>query len=79
MKQVASLEPVIVIEWNSRAPSDQSFPDARHLSKDDLLNLARALGRLQARRDLARGVLGGTPERLSSGAKRARMKAKAPV
>lgn len=79
MKQVASSEPVIVIEWNGRAPSDQSILDARHLSKGELLNLARALGRLQARRELARGVVAGPPRRLSSGAKVARMKAKAQV
>lgn len=79
MKQVAGSKPVIVVEWNGHAPGQQSTLDARHVSKDDLLNLARALGRLQARRDLARGVVAGTQERLSSGAKSARMKAKAQV
>ena len=79
MKQVAGSEPVIVIEWNGEASGNQSPLDARHLSKDDLLNLARALGRLQARRDLARGAVTGTPERLSSGAKSARMTTRAPM
>lgn len=61
MKQVARSEPFIVIEWNGLGPGQQSAPDLRHLSKDDVLNLARALGRLQARRDLARAVVAGTP------------------
>ena len=79
MKQVAGSEPVIVIEWNGHAPGQQSVPDAHQLSKDDLLNLARALGRLQARRDLARVAVAVTPERLSSGTKNAKMNAKAPL
>ena len=79
MKQVAGSKPVIVIEWNGHGPGQQSTLDARHLSKDDLFNLARALGRLQARRDLARGAAAGVPERLSSGAIGARMKDLAPV
>jgi len=79
MKQVACSEPVIVIDWNGQAPGQKSTLDARQLSKDELLNLARALGRLQARRDLARGAVPGTPERLSSGAKGARMTTRALV
>ena len=79
MKQVAGSKPVIVIEWNGDASGQQSTLDVRNLSKDDLLNLARALGRLQARRDLARGAVLGTPERLSSGAKGARMTTRALV
>ena len=79
MKQVAGSEPVIVIEWNGHPAGQQATLDARHLSKDDLRNLARALGRLQARRDLAGGVLAGIPDRLSSGAKGARIRAKAPL
>lgn len=79
MKQAAPSEPVIVIEWNSHESGQQSAQDTQLLSKDDLLALARALGRLQARRDLAGGALTGTSERLSSGAKGARMKDVAPV
>ena len=79
MKQLAGSKPVVVIEWNGHAHGQQSALDASHLSKDDLLNLARALGRLQARRDLARGVVAGTHECLSSGTKGARMKDVAPV
>jgi len=75
MKQVAGSEPVIVIEWNGHEPGEPSTLDVHHLSKDGLLNLARALGRLQARRDVARGAEACAPERLSSGAKSARMKA----
>lgn len=76
MKQVAISEPVIVIEWNGHGPGQQSAQDVRHLSKDDVLNLARALGRLQARRDLARAMVAGSPVRQSSGAKGARMNGK---
>ncbi|WP_287389588.1 hypothetical protein [Ralstonia sp.] len=79
MKQLTGSEPVIIIEWDGHALGEQSTLDARHVSKDELLNLARALGRLQARRDLARGAVAGTPERLSSGAISSRMKAKAQV
>ncbi len=66
MKQVAGSEPVIAIEWNGHPHGQQSTLDARHVSKDELLNPAR-------------GAAAGTPERLSSGAKSAKMKAKAQV
>lgn len=79
MKQVARSEPVIVIEWNGHGPGQKSALDVRHLSKDDLLNLARALGRLQARRDLARAMVAGNPARQSSGAKGARTNRKVPL
>lgn len=45
-------EPTIVIEWN-RDPVAGQAGECVGLSEDGLLALARALGRLAARRDLA--------------------------
>ena len=54
MKKLQIADPVIVVEWNGvTADGAVHFTD-EHLSKDDLLALARALGRMAARRDLAK-------------------------
>ena len=53
MKKLQNPDPVIVVEWN-HAAGDGIEHDACCLSKADLLALARALGRMAARRDLAK-------------------------
>ena len=53
MKKLQHAEPVIVVEWNY-ACGDDGVERTGELSEDDLLALARALGRLAARRELAR-------------------------
>ena len=54
MKKLQHAEPVIVVEWNGVAADGAVDISGEHLSKDDLLALARALGRMAARRDLAK-------------------------
>ncbi|MEQ1577666.1 MAG: hypothetical protein ABL894_08435 [Hyphomicrobium sp.] len=49
MKKLSQTKTVVVIEWNGEGGSTID-----HLREADLLNLARALGRLAARRELAR-------------------------
>jgi hypothetical protein len=51
MKKQQQSQPAIVIEWNSDAGAAQNSIDG--LPESDLLQLARALGRMAARRDLA--------------------------
>ena len=43
-----------VVEWNCKASRDVGSDPGEHLSKEDLLTLARALGRMAARRDLVK-------------------------
>ena len=54
MKKLQIADPVIVVEWNGVAADGAVDISGEHLSKDDLLALARALGRMAARRDLAK-------------------------
>lgn len=49
MKKLSNTKSVVVIEW-----SGEGGNTIDHLKQEDLLNLARALGRLAARRELAR-------------------------
>jgi hypothetical protein len=49
MKKQSQTNMVVVIEWNGEGGNTIA-----HLRQEDLLNLARALGRLAARRELAR-------------------------
>ena len=53
MKKQQRTDPVIVIEWNCETASDTLPNSGDGLSKEDLRNLARALGRMAAQRDLA--------------------------
>lgn len=50
MKKQQIAEPVIDVEWNIAADDE----GGRQRSKSDLLALARSLGRMAARRELAR-------------------------
>ena len=54
MKKLEIADPVIVVEWNGVTADGAVDHTGDHLSKDDLLALARALGRMAARRDLAK-------------------------
>ena len=54
MKKLQIADPVIVVEWNGVTADGAVDITGEHLSKDDLLALARALGRMAARRDLAK-------------------------
>ena len=54
MKKLQIADPVIVVEWNGVTADGAVDLTCDHLSKDDLLALARALGRMAARRDLAK-------------------------
>ena len=54
MKKLQTADPVIVVEWNGVTVDGAVDLTGEHLSKDDLLALARALGRMAARRDLAK-------------------------
>ena len=54
MKKLQIADPVIVVEWNGVTADGAVDISGEHLSKDDLLALARALGRMAARRDLAK-------------------------
>ena len=49
MKKQSQTNTVVVIEWNGDGGNTIA-----HLRQEHLLNLARALGRLAARRELAR-------------------------
>jgi len=49
MKKLSQTKAVVVIEWNGEGGNTIG-----HLRKEDLLTLALALGRLAARRELAR-------------------------
>jgi hypothetical protein len=51
MKKQQRSQPAIVIEWNSDTGAAQNGIDG--ISESVLLQLARALGRMAARRDLA--------------------------
>lgn len=53
MKKQQIAEPIIAVEWNCAAVDDSAC-DELQLSKSDLLALARALGRMAAKRELAR-------------------------
>ena len=54
MKKLQHADPIIVVEWNSATADGAVDLTGEHLSKDDLLALARALGRMAARHDLAK-------------------------
>lgn len=71
MKKLAATEPVIVIEW--------AAPAGSQLSHDDIAVLARALGRLAAKRDLALVRRHEVSNRQSSDEKSAIVKVKARV
>ena len=49
MKKLSQTKAIVVIRWNGEGGNTIA-----HLRKEDLLNLARALGRLAARRELVR-------------------------
>jgi hypothetical protein len=51
MKKQQRSQPAIVIEWNSDAGASRNGIDG--VPESDLIQLARALGRMAARRDLA--------------------------
>lgn len=70
MKQISTSEPDIVIEWRS---------SRAELMREDVLELARALGRLAARRDLEEAAAQNAGECLSSARKPGTMVVLEPV
>ena len=54
MKKLQIADPVIVVEWNGATADGAVDQTGEHLSNADLLALSRALGRMAARRDLAK-------------------------
>ena len=42
-----------VVEWNCKASGNVGSDSGENLSRDDLSNLARGLGRMAARRDIS--------------------------
>lgn len=72
MKKLSQTKAVVVIEWNGKDGNTIA-----HLRKEDLLNLAHALGRLAARRELARLAANGTGPDMISAPKSANVKGSA--
>ena len=54
MKKLQNAKPVIVVEWNSSTVGDAIGHGNGRLNKEDLRKLAQLLGRMAARRDLAK-------------------------
>ena len=68
MKKLSQTNAVVVVEWNGEGGNTIA-----HLRKDDLLNLARALGRFAAQRELARLAANGTGQDMISARKGAKV------
>ena len=79
MKKHSRTEPVIDIEWSGRPKADGANREMPCLAQGELIELARALGRLAAKRDRARMAAQTSSDRLSSDAMNGKMRAKAPV
>lgn len=77
MQKLTIHNPVVVVEW--RSASDGTACGSQQLAKDDLLAIASALGRLAARRDLARLKQEVVAARLSSDQNGATMSTKEPA
>ncbi len=79
MRKLVDHSTVIVVEW--RSPSDGTAGErgGLQLAKDDMLAIARSLGRLAARRDLARTKQVVAAARLSSDENGATMTVKEPA
>lgn len=69
MKKQAHAKAVVVIEWNGEGGNS-----IEHLRQEDLLKLARALGRLAARRELARLAAANAGPAMISAQKSAKVK-----
>jgi len=69
MKKLSTSDPDIIIEWRCAPIGQASCSIARDVAREDLLNLARALGRLAAQRDLAQAASRRADECLSSARK----------
>jgi hypothetical protein len=72
MKKLSQAHTTVVIEWNGEGGNTIA-----HLRQKDLLNLARALGRLAARRELARLTADSTGLAMISAPKCAKVKGSA--
>ena len=79
MKKHSRTEPVIDIEWSGAPMVDGADSEIPFLAQEELIEIARALGRLAAKRDRARMAAQTSSDRLSSDAINAKMRAKAPV
>ena len=77
MKKLSKTDPVIVIEWNVSSVDGAACGDAVALPANDLRALAQALGRLAAKRDLARVAANGAGQDLNSAPIGAKLKVSA--
>ena len=66
MKKPRAAELEVVIEWGSRRTGAAHSSSAFDVSREDVLELARALGRLAARRDIEEATSRNAGECLSS-------------
>ena len=72
MGKRADQSPVIVVEWRDASDRAADGSGGQHVATGEMLAIARALGQLAARRDIARA------KRLSSDENGATMTVKAP-
>lgn len=79
MRKRADQSPVIVVEWRSASGGGADGSGGQQLAGDDMLAIARALGRLAARRDIARAKRDVAAKRLRSDEIGATMTVKAPA
>lgn len=79
MRKLVDQSPVIVVEWRSASDGAADGSGGQHIGKEDLLAIARALGRLAARRDIARTKQVVAAARLSSDENGATMTVKKPA
>ena len=77
MKKLLKTDPVIVIEWNVSSVDGAACGDTVALPANDLRALAQALGRLAAKRDLARVAANGAGQDLISAPISAKVKVSA--
>lgn len=73
MRKLATSEASITIEWRSASSIDELHSVTPDVSRDDVIELARALGRLAARRDIKAAAARIVPERLRLAEKQGRM------
>jgi hypothetical protein len=66
MRKAAQHTQEIIVEWRCPAVGGECGSGCLPLAMNELLSVARALGRLAAKRDLTRAQHDVAPERLSS-------------
>ena len=79
MKNLRTAELDLVIEWRCHRNGDAHASIASDVTREDVLELARALGRLAARRDIAEANARRTDQCLSSAGKPATMTELEPI